>query len=582
MKIAQPTTSVILIWSLFLCQCAVTEETNYGLPNQSAGLYVPHGFEVTVVVDSIAGKAREIVVNDNNDIYVKLSYPDESGGCAVLRDTNGDGKADVMRKFAVYDKTDGGGYQTAMRIHNDYLYFSTNLEVYRYKLVPGEMVPTGPLELVLKDDHAHGNHEHIGKPVTFDKEGNMYVPFGAPSNACQEPKRTPGASGLDPCPQLENHGGVWKFPANKVGLTQGDGEKYATGIRSVVAMDWNHEDDNLYLVMHGRDDLLRLFPKIFSPWQSALLPSEEFLRVKRDSDFGWPYCYHDQLKNEKVLAPEYGGDGSIVGRCKDYDDPILGFPGHWAPNGLLFYTGDQFPERYKNGAFVALHGSTNRAPYPQSGYFVAFVPFKDGAMSGDWEVFADGFAQVDTIVNVSDAVYRPMGLAMGPDGSLYLGETEKGKIWKVQYTGNRFNFNEQQLLSMEENKKLPHIKTPDIENDNLRKASALAGENLYYNYCGICHQNNGRGARGRWPPLTGTEWVTGDKQRLIGIILNGLEGEIEVNGVTYNEVMPQHGFLKDSDIADILSYVRHEFGNGADAVTEEEVGEVRNTINSQN
>ena len=215
------------------------------------------------------------------------------------------------------------------------------------------MIPESPIELVLKDDHAHGNHEHIGKPVSFDKEGNMYVPFGAPSNACQDPKRTPEAPGMDPCPQLKAHGGVWKFPPNRIGMAQKDGEKYASGIRSVVAIDWNNDDDNLYLVMHGRDDLLRLFPKIFSPWQSALLPSEEFLKVEKDTHFGWPYCYHDQIKGEKVLAPEYGGDGNIVGRCAEYDDPILGFPGHWAPNGLLFYTGDQFPERYKKRCFCS-------------------------------------------------------------------------------------------------------------------------------------------------------------------------------------------------------------------------------------
>ncbi len=575
MKFGRIVSCISITWLIFLCRCGPTEKT--GIPvdfKQNGGLFLPDGFEAVVVVDSIRGKAREIAVNVNGDLYVKLSYPDDEGGCAVLRDVDGDGRADIIRKFGIYEKTDRGGYQTAMRIYNGYLYFSTNQEVYRQKLTTGKMVPEGPIELVLEDGHAHGNHEHMAKPISFDKEGNMYIPFGAPSNACQEPKRTPGAPGLDPCPQLEDHGGIWKFRGDQTGLTQKDGERFATGIRSVVGMDIT-QDDDLFVVMHGRDDLLRLFPDIYSPWQSALLPSEEFLKVEQGDDYGWPYCYYDQIKKEKVLAPEYGGDGNIIGRCADFDHPVMGFPGHWAPNGLLFYRGDQFPERYKNGAFIAFHGSTNRAPYPQAGYFVAFVPFKNGTPTGEWEVFADGFARVDTIVNVSDAVYRPMGLAEGPDGSLYLGETNKGKIWRVRYTGNPVEFDEDQLLTMEERKKLPHLKTPDIVIDNLQRKSTRLGENLYYTYCSVCHQSNGRGAGGRWPPLAGSRWVNGDKKELIAIVLNGMEGEIEVKGVIYNEVMPQHGFLKDKDVAEILTYIRQSFGNNSGPVTEKEVGEVR-------
>ncbi|MEM9327669.1 MAG: cytochrome C, partial [Bacteroidota bacterium] len=239
------------------------EDTNRSTEPINGGLLLPNGFSASVFVDSIKGKARELVVNDNGDVYVKLRYPDEEGGCAVLRDEDGDGQADEIQKFAIYPKTDRGGYQTAMRIHNGYLYFSTHLQVYRYKLTPGSMVPESPMELVLDDDHEHGSHEHVAKPLTFDKEGNLYVPFGAPSNACQSPKRTPEQPGLDPCPQLADHAGVWKFPPNRTGMTQRDGERYATGIRSIVGMDWNHSDDELYVVMHGRDDLLRLWPKIY-------------------------------------------------------------------------------------------------------------------------------------------------------------------------------------------------------------------------------------------------------------------------------------------------------------------------------
>src|SRR5690606_38191074 len=137
-------------------------------------------------------------------------------------------------------------------------------------------------------------------------------------------------------------------------------------------------------------------------------------KVTEGSDGGWPYVYYDYMQGKKLVNPEYGGDGKKE-PTKEYLQPLVGFPGHFAPNDLFFYTGDQFPEHYKNGAFIAFHGSTIRAPYPQGGYFIGFVPFKDGAPSGDWEVFADGFPVVDTIVNTSDAAYRPMGIAMGPD-----------------------------------------------------------------------------------------------------------------------------------------------------------------------
>ena len=414
LKNSYTSTRNIVLLGFGICLLLIASCTKSNLPPADAdngGLILPEGFQALVVVDSIAGKAREIIVSDEGTVYAK-THRAVKGNVAAIVDEDGDGKADTVSYFVQLPQERRWSLQTGVEIYNGYLYFSTDLTVYRMKMSPGTMVPQGELEIVVKDDHAHGGHEHIAKPFSFDKKGNLYVPFGAPSNACQEPKRTPGVPGLDPCPQLEDHGGIWKFKADKLNQTQKDGEKYATGIRSIVAMDWNPVDEELYVVIHGRDDLFRLFPELFNSWKSALLPSEEFVKVTQGANFGWPYCYYDQLVGKKVLAPEYGGDGVEIGRCAEYDDPIIGFPGHWAPNGLYFYKGDQFPERYKHGAFVAFHGSTNRAPYPQSGYFIGFLPFENGSATGEWEVFADGFAQVDPIVSVRDAVYRPMGIAM--------------------------------------------------------------------------------------------------------------------------------------------------------------------------
>lgn len=572
MKFAQFTKTWIIcsVAVLGLSQCV--EQPSNG------GLLLPNGFQSTIVMDSVPERVRHIAISEDGVLYGNLRNSDEKAGIIALADTDKDGEADIIEKFGGYRSRQSWSYSTAMRIYNGYIYFSSELVVYRYKLTPGTMVPEGQMEIVVTDDHEHGKHEHIGKPIAFDNEGYLYVPFGAPSNACQEPKRTPGAPGLDPCPQLEHHGGVWRFDANKLGQTQKDGYKYASGIRSVVAMDWNSVDENLYIVMHGRDDLLRLFPDRYSPWESALLPSEEFIRVTEGSNFGWPYCYYDQMQEKKVLAPEYGGDGELVGRCDQFDDPIIGFPGHWAPNDLVFYKGGQFPERYKNGAFIAFHGSTNRAPYPQSGYFVAFVPFKDGAPSGDWEVFADGFAGVDPIESVKDAHFRPMGIAFDNDGAMYLSDSVKGRIWKITFDGDKAAFGTEELAEMEKRKTATHIRTPDKVNDNLGRNASSPGEATYYTYCSTCHQKDGRGASGRFPPLANTDWVSGDKERLIKIILEGMEGSIEINGEAYNGVMPQHSFLSDTEISNVLTYIRSNFGNDASAIEVDEISKIRSSI----
>jgi mono/diheme cytochrome c family protein len=135
-----------------------------------------------------------------------------------------------------------------------------------------------------------------------------------------------------------------------------------------------------------------------------------------------------------VLAPEYGGDGGkTVGVCADKKAPVAFFPAHWAPNDLLIYTGKAFPGAYQGGAFVAFHGSWNRAPDPQGGYNVVFQALKDGKASGDFIVFADGFA--GRYKEPGRAAFRPTGLAMAPDGAMYISDDMHGRIWRVTAQG---------------------------------------------------------------------------------------------------------------------------------------------------
>lgn len=420
----------ITVWSCSSPSSDSQEESNqpqFTADSNNGSITLSNGFGAYVVADDV-GKARHIAVRDNGDIYVKIRDPKAGGGILALRDTDGDGRADQKEYFGEY-----GG--TGLDIYNNYLYFSSDTVVYRVALDENALVPTAEPEVVVEGFIDQG--QHATKSFTFDDAGNLYVNVGAPSNACQEELRTPKSPGQDPCPQLERQAGIWQFDANKLGQTQQDGKRYATGIRNAVALDWNSSVNSLYALQHGRDQLSNLWPEYYDSLQSAELPAEEFLKVSDGSDFGWPFCYFDPQKNEKVLAPEYGGNGEEIGRCADKEDPIMAFPAHWAPNDLVFYNSEMFPEKYQSGAFIAFHGSWNRAPLPQKGYNIAFVPFgEDGMPSGDFERFADEFAgSGEEIESPGDAEFRPTGLAIGPDGSLYITDDQKGRIWRVFYQG---------------------------------------------------------------------------------------------------------------------------------------------------
>ena len=385
-------------------------------------LILPSGFKAETVVES-SGKNRHIAVNSNGDIYVKLDKLKDGKGILVLRKKNG--KYETIKNFGNYTGT-------GITIKNGYLYASSDNEVYRYKFNALSEIadPDNPEKVVT--GLVSGN-QHASKSIAVDNAGNLYVTIGAPSNTCQVKDRSKNSPGQDPCPLLKTAGGIWQFKINKLNQSYAEGIRYATGIRNIVGIDWNSKEDQLYAMQHGRDQLSQFYPELYTNEESAELPAEEFLLIKKNSDFGWPYCYYDQLQKKKILNPEYGGDKKKQGRCADKEQPILGFPGHWAPNALLFYTGKMFPDKYKNGAFIAFHGSWNRAPLKQAGYFVVFVPFQKGKPSGNYEIFANGFAGKESVNGPGQAKYRPCGLAQGPDGALYISDSREGRIWKIVY-----------------------------------------------------------------------------------------------------------------------------------------------------
>lgn len=397
--------------------------------DDNGGLVLPEDFCALEIASGL-GFARHITVADNGDVYVALQdRGDQLGGIAGLRDQNGNGRMDEQIRFG-----ETGG--TGVGLHDGFLYFGENRRILRYRLQQRHLGPEDDPEIIvhsfpLQDSHA-------AKPFAFDSNGGIYINSGAPSNNCQVLDRHPGSPGRDPCPELETSGGIWKFDATALGQTLADGTRYATGIRNAVAIAWNPLDDQLYAVQHGRDQLAELWGRYYDDETSAEVPSEELLRVTEKSDFGWPYCYHDPKRNQRMLAPEYGGNGRNPGLCNArYPSPELAFPAHYAPNALHFYQGTQFPEHYRNGAFVAFHGSWNRAPLEQRGYTVGFVPLDDNGRvaNQEWEVFADGFTGQTTVQSPDEAAHRPMGLAEGPDGSLYIADSKEGRIWRVIYRG---------------------------------------------------------------------------------------------------------------------------------------------------
>jgi glucose/arabinose dehydrogenase len=390
----------------------------------NGGITLPAGFCAVVAVDGL-GEARHIAVAPNGDVYVALlSEKKEGGGVVALRDTKGDGHFDMKETF-------GEGSSTGIGLRNGYLYVAKVNSVERYKMTPGQLKPTGAAEVVVSG--LQGERQHGDKGLTFDGKGSLYVNVGAPSNACQTKDRQAKSPGQDPCPILEKHGGIWKFDENKLGQTQEDGTRFATGLRQMPAITWH--DGALYIAMNNRDQLDVLWPGQFTAQENADRPAEPLYRAVQGSNFGWPFCFYDYGQKKFFTNPEYGGDGKTSDRCGSFTPPVAAFPAHWAPVDIMFYSGKEFPKKYNGGAFIAFHGSWNRAPLAQAGYNVTFQAFSGGKPSGDFEVFASGFTGKAQLMNPNDAVARPDGVAQAPDGSLYIGDSQKGKIWHVYYRG---------------------------------------------------------------------------------------------------------------------------------------------------
>lgn len=436
------TLAALMVWATgpqVSAQGAVGNDASHGVSAcaDDAGLRLPAGFCASVFADNL-GHVRHMVVAPDGVLYVNTwsgSYyansPPAAGGFLIaLQDTTGAGKANVVRRFGATPATGGHG-GTGIALYGGYLYAELNDRIVRYRMSPDSIVPTGAAQTVVYGLPLTGDHPM--HPFAIDADGWMYVDSASPSNSCQRENRMLESPGISPCPELATRGGIWRYSARKLHQRFSPAARFATGIRNADGITIDSAGHDVYATQQGRDQLGQNWPKRFTPAQGAYLPSEELVHVVRGGDYGWPYCFYDGVQRKLVEAPEYGGNGRKVGICARKLGPVAAFPAHWAPNDVTLYSGTQFPKGYYGGAFIAFHGSWNRAPFPQQGYDVVFQPLAHGRATGQCSIFADGFA--GGVKDPGAAAHRPSGLAVGPDGSLYVADDVKGRIYKIVYRG---------------------------------------------------------------------------------------------------------------------------------------------------
>jgi glucose/arabinose dehydrogenase/mono/diheme cytochrome c family protein len=542
-------------------------------PGGDTGIALSPGFCATVFADNL-GHVRHLAVTADGTVYANSwsgryyhnDTPPPGGFLLALKDSGATGHADIVKRFGE-GVSDGAAGGTGIAFYSNAIYAEVNDRIVRYALKPGEIVPSGKPETILSGMLLGGDHSM--HPFVIDAKGNLFVDSGSATNSCQSENRMPDSAGIHPCTELETRGGIWRYDANKTGQTFSPAERFATGIRNGEGFAFDAAGD-LFATQHGRDQLSQNWPKLYTVEQGVDLPAEEIVQLRKGGDYGWPECYYDQNQKRLVLAPEYGGDGGkTAGICAEKLPPVAAFPGHWAPNDLLIYNGTQFPKPYRDGAFVAFHGSWNRAPLTQSGYNVVFQPMAKGKASAPYIVFADGFAGAHK--DPGRAAFRPTGLAMGPDGALYIADDVHGRIWRVTYQGGATaqlqSAPQPVVAAASPNSPLP---PEGIHPDAGRQTAALSlppgatreqvalGDRIFHGEasdgtCSGCHGSDA-GGTSVGPALNGGTWVQtdGSLSSIAHIITTGVTHPRDYTGV-----MPPKGGapLSDDDVAAVAAYV---------------------------
>jgi len=349
----------------------------------SAQLKAPAGFSVSVYADNLQGP-RTMLYAPNGDLFIAQS---RAGSVIVLRDTNNDGEPDARNVYA-----QGLNGVFGMAFHDGYLYLGRTDSIIRYKYKDGDTQAEGTPEKLV--DLPTGGHST--RNIVFSRDGKkMYVAVGSASNKSdgEEPRRA-AVNEYNP---------------------DGTGQRvFASGLRNPVALTLQPGTDTIWVSVNERDTL-----------GDDLVP-DYITSVKDGGFYGWPYSYIGSNYD-----PEHRGKRPDLVQRAIVPDVLL--PAHAAAVGLTFYTGTEFPERYRNGAFVGLHGSWNRSKL--SGYRIAFVPFQNGKPSGPVEDFLTGWIIADG--NPGSTWGRPVSPFVAKDGSLLVSDDGGNKIWRVRYTASR-------------------------------------------------------------------------------------------------------------------------------------------------
>jgi len=346
----------------------------------------PTGFSVTRYAEELQ-HPRWAYVAPNNDVFVAESDTRNSANqITMFRDTDGDGEPDKQVVFAENLNSPLG-----MLVLNGFFYVANTDVLYRWAYTDGQEKLEGDGEKIL-DLPAGGYNNHWTRNLLANEDGSkIYVSVGSASNVgehgIEEEKRRACILEINP---------------------DGSGEKiYASGLRNPVGMDWNPTNGELWTAVNERDKL-----------GDELVP-DYITSVKEGAFYGWPFSYFGQIKDPRWSENPHA---DAVAAALVPDVPL---GNHTASLGLAFYTGDAFPEKYKNGAFVGQHGSWNRSNF--SGYKVVFVPFANGNPQQP-EDFLTGFIADE---DGSKVYGRPVGVTQMPDGSLLVMDDDSGIIWKV-------------------------------------------------------------------------------------------------------------------------------------------------------